>query len=73
MARLKPAGRLVVIAIIIAFILAAKLFWWDNRPQAAKASQAIGQVALPDAPEASLASNAVKLSLNESGAITIFM
>jgi outer membrane protein OmpA-like peptidoglycan-associated protein len=66
MARLKPAGRLVVIAIIIAFILAAKLFWWDNRPQAAKASQAIGQVALPDAPEASLASNAVKLQLPSS-------
>ena len=66
MARLKPAGRLVVIAIIIAFILAAKLFWWDNRPQAAKASHAIGQVALPDAPEASLASNAVKLQLPSS-------
>jgi outer membrane protein OmpA-like peptidoglycan-associated protein len=66
MARLKPAGRLVVIALIIAFILAAKLFWWDNRPQAAKASQAIGQVALPDAPEASLASNAVKLQLPSS-------
>jgi OmpA-OmpF porin, OOP family len=66
MARLKPAGRLVVIAIIIAFILAAKLFWWDNRPQAAKASQAIGQVALPDAPEASLTSNAVKLQLPSS-------
>ena len=66
MARLKPAGRLVVIAIIIAFILAAKLFWWDNRPQEAKASQAIGQVALPDAPEASLASNAVKLQLPSS-------
>ncbi len=66
MARLKPAGRLIVIAIIIAFILAAKLFWWDNRPQEAKASQAIGQVALPDAPEASLASNAVKLQLPSS-------
>jgi OmpA-OmpF porin, OOP family len=66
MARLKPAGRLVVIAIIIAFILAAKLFWWDNRPQAAKDSHVIGQVALPDAPEASLASNAVKLQLPSS-------
>ena len=66
MARLKPAGRLIVIAIIIAFILAAKLFWWDNRPQEAKASHAIGQVALPDAPEASLASNAVKLQLPSS-------
>lgn len=66
MARLKPAGRLVVIAIIIAFILAAKLFWWDNRPQEAKDSHVIGQVALPDAPEASLASNAVKLQLPSS-------
>ncbi len=66
MARLKPAGRLVVMALIIISILAAKLLWWDQRPQEAKASHAVGTVALPDAPEASLSTNAVKLDLPSS-------
>lgn len=63
MARLTPAGRLTVIMLIIIPILLVKIYWWDKRPQTAKTSQAIGQVALPDAPEASLTTNAVKLDL----------
>ncbi len=40
-----------------------KIYWWDKRPQQAKASHNIGRVALPDAPEASLGSSAVMLPL----------
>ncbi len=63
MARLRPAGRFAIILAIIGAILAGKIFWWDKRPQQAKVAQTIGQVALPDAPEASLSTNAVKLAL----------
>lgn len=61
--KVKTSGKIVMIILVLAGIFAAKTFWWDKRPQEAKESQEIGRVALPDAPEASLAGNAVKLPL----------
>jgi OmpA-OmpF porin, OOP family len=49
MARLTSTGRFAIILLIVGAILAAKVFWWDKRPQQAKVAQTIGQVALPDA------------------------
>ncbi len=51
------------IVLILGGIYAAKVLWWDKRPQEAKASTEIGKVSLPDAPEASLTGNASKLEL----------
>jgi outer membrane protein OmpA-like peptidoglycan-associated protein len=48
----------MMILLVLGAIFAGKILWWDKRPQEAKASQEIGRVALPDAPEASLAGSA---------------
>jgi len=52
-----------MIVLVLAGIFAAKVWWWDKRPREAKQSQEIGRVALPDAPEASLAGQAMMLPL----------
>jgi len=61
--KVKNSGKLVIIALILGGLFAAKVFWWDNRPQDAKESREIGKVMLPDAPEASLKGNATMLEL----------
>ncbi|WP_295127844.1 OmpA family protein [uncultured Chitinophaga sp.] len=61
--KVKPGGKILGIIIVLGAIYAAKVFWWDKRPQQAKAAAEIGQVKLPDAPEASLSKDAVMLSL----------
>jgi OmpA-OmpF porin, OOP family len=61
--KVKTSGKIVMILLVLGVIFAAKVYWWDKRPQDAKQSHDIGRVALPDAPEASLAGNAVKLPL----------
>ena len=61
--KVKTSGKLLMIIIVLSSIFAAKLSWWDKRPQNAKQSSEIGRVALPDAPEASFAGNAYKLAL----------
>jgi OOP family OmpA-OmpF porin len=61
--KVKTSGKIVMILLVLGAIFAAKVLWWDKRPQEAKQSQEIGRVALPDAPEASLVGNAVKLPL----------
>lgn len=61
--KLKSTGKILLIVLVIAVLFVGKIFWWDKRPQEAKASHDIGRVALPDAPEASLAGNAVLLPL----------
>jgi hypothetical protein len=63
--KLKPAGKLFIIAAVVA----AGIFsvrWYQNRPKEVSQSVALGKVALPDAPEASLSSNAVQLPLPSS-------
>src|SRR6478735_11858783 len=60
--KLKPAGKLFIIAAIVA----AGIFtvrWYQNRPKEVNQSVDLGKVSLPDAPEASLSNNAVLLSL----------
>ena len=61
--KIKTSGKIVLIVLTLALILFGKLYWYDKRPQEAKASHDIGRVALPDAPEASLAGNAIALPL----------
>ena len=63
--KLKPAGKFLVIAIIVtAGILSVK--WYQGRPKDAGKAVEVGKVALPDAPEASLNANAVLLPLPSS-------
>jgi OmpA-OmpF porin, OOP family len=61
--KLKSSGKILLIVFVLALIFVGKTQWLDKRPQEAKASQDIGRVALPDAPEASLSGNAVLLPL----------
>ncbi len=61
--KIKTSGKVILIVVVLAAIFAAKVYWWDKRPKIAKESQEIGRVALPDAPEASLAGNAIMLPL----------
>lgn len=60
--KLKPAGKLfIIVAVVAAGILAVR--WYQNRPKEVGQSIEVGKVALPDAPEASLQGNAMKLPL----------
>ncbi|MFN8252134.1 MAG: phosphate ABC transporter substrate-binding/OmpA family protein [Ferruginibacter sp.] len=60
--KLKPAGKLFIIgAVITAGILGVR--WYQNRPKEVNQSVELGKVTLPDAPEASLNSNALLLAL----------
>jgi len=61
--KIKTSGKFVIIVGLLAAIFAAKTYWWDLRPQTAKAATEIGRVALPDAPEASLHGNAPLLAI----------
>jgi OOP family OmpA-OmpF porin len=63
--KLKPAGKLfIVLAVVAGGILAVR--WYQDRPREVGQSIEVGQVALPDAPEASLHGNAVKIPLPEN-------
>lgn len=64
--KVKTSGKVVLLVVIGASLVCAKLFWWDKRPKEAKASTEIGHLALPDAPEASLKGNATVLPLPTS-------
>ena len=60
--KLKPAGKILVIALVVtAGIFAVK--WYQARPKDAGKAVEVGKVVLPDAPEASLNANAVLLTL----------
>src|ERR1700744_6211265 len=60
--KLKPAGKLLVIAAVVtAGIFSIK--WYQGRPKDAGKAVELGKVTLPDAPEASLNSHAVLLSM----------
>lgn len=61
--KIKTSGKVVLILLLLGGIFAAKLLWWDKRPQDAKASTEIGKLALPDAPEASLSGSSTLLAL----------
>jgi len=60
--KLKPAGKILVIAVVVtAGIFSVK--WYQARPKDANKAIEVGKVVLPDAPEASLNANAVLLTL----------
>ncbi len=60
--KIKPAGKLLIIAVIVAAgIYGVK--WYQARPKEAGKAVEVGKVVLPDVPEASLNANAVLLSL----------
>ncbi|HEY4111369.1 OmpA family protein [Puia sp.] len=60
--KLKPAGKLLVIALVVAGgILSVR--WYQGRPKDAGKAVEVGKVVLPDAPEASLNEKAVLLPL----------
>lgn len=60
--KVKPAGKLLIIAVVVAAgILAVK--WYQNRPKETGKAVEVGKVVLPDAPEASLKGDAVLLPL----------
>jgi outer membrane protein OmpA-like peptidoglycan-associated protein len=61
--KMKSSGKILLIGMALALIFFGRVFWWNRRPQEAKASQDIGRVALPDAPEASLSGKSVLLPL----------
>jgi len=61
--KVKPGGKILAIVLVLGGIYAAKVLWWDKRPQEARAAADIGKVSLPDAPEASLSKNAVMMPL----------
>jgi OOP family OmpA-OmpF porin len=48
--KVKTSGKVLMIVLFLGAIYAAKVFWWDKRPQEAKESHEIGRVVLPDAP-----------------------
>ena len=61
--KIKTSGKAAIGLIAVAIIFALKFLWWDKRPHEVEDSKTFGQVALPDAPEASLSGNAaVKLN-----------
>lgn len=63
--KLKPAGKLLIIAAVVtAGIVSVR--WYQNRPKEVNQSVDLGKVTLPDAPDASLSSNAVLLPLPSS-------
>jgi outer membrane protein OmpA-like peptidoglycan-associated protein len=63
--KLKPAGKLVIIAAVVtAGIFSVK--WYQGRPKEAGKAVEVGKVVLPDAPEASLNDHAVLLALPEA-------
>lgn len=60
--KLKPAGKLFIIAAVVAAgILGVR--WYQGRPKQVSESLEVGKVVLPDAPEASLSGNAMQLPL----------
>jgi outer membrane protein OmpA-like peptidoglycan-associated protein len=58
--KIKPAGKFFIIAAIV-FAVVFGVKWYQNLPKEVAGSVELGHVALPDAPDASLQGNAVKL------------
>ncbi|MBC7554963.1 MAG: hypothetical protein H7257_13415, partial [Taibaiella sp.] len=61
--KIKTSGKILIILLVIGGIFLGKVYWWDKRPQEAKASTDIGKIMLPDSPEASLSGNATMLAI----------
>ena len=64
--KIKTSGKVAIGLIAVAIIFSLKVFWWDNRPHEVVEAKTFGQVSIPDAPEASLSGEAIKLPLPNS-------
>ncbi|HXD77975.1 MAG TPA: OmpA family protein [Puia sp.] len=60
--KLKPAGKLLLIAIVVTVGIVS-IKWYQARPKEAEKAVEVGKVVLPDAPEASLNEHAVLMPL----------
>lgn len=60
--KLKPAGKLFIIAAVVAAGIVG-VRWYRGRPKQVGESLEVGKVVLPDAPDASLSGNAVQAPL----------
>lgn len=60
--KLKPAGKIFIIVAVVAIGIVT-VRWYQGRPKQVSESLELGKVVLPDAPEASLSNDAVKLAL----------
>ncbi|SDF79729.1 OmpA family protein [Chitinophaga filiformis] len=60
--KLKPAGKLFIIAAVVAAGIVG-VRWYQGRPKQVGESLEVGKVVLPDAPDASLSGNAVQAPL----------
>jgi len=68
--KLKPAGKILLIAVVVtAGVFGVK--WYQARPKEAGKAVELGKVVLPDAPEASLNANAVLLTLPSSSTTAV--
>jgi outer membrane protein OmpA-like peptidoglycan-associated protein len=63
--KLKPAGKILVIAVIVAAGIVS-IKWYQGRPKEAGKAIEVGKIVLPDAPDASLDVHAVLLPLPSS-------
>ena len=61
---LKPAGKIFIIAAVVTVGIVS-VRWYQSRPKQVGNSMELGKVMLPDAPEASLSTNAVHFPLPE--------
>jgi OOP family OmpA-OmpF porin len=63
--KIKTSGKLILFGLIAGGLFCGKLFWWDKRPQDVGVAQAISsvEVAIPDAPEASISKAISKMTL----------
>lgn len=59
---MKPAGKGLILLMILGALVSLKLFWYDKRPKEVGVSMTAteGEVAIPDAPEASLTGSDAK-------------
>lgn len=64
--KIKTSGKVAIGLIAVAILISLKVFWWDNRPHEVEEAKTFGEVTIPDAPEASLSGEAIKLPLPNS-------
>lgn len=69
--KIKKGGFILMALIVVLGAIAVKTLVIDRIPRTVKESHSVGKVALPDAPEASLGSNATKLGLPTSEVASI--
>ena len=60
--KVKTSGKLLMIALVLGGIFAAKVLWWDKRPRAQTQTITVDKMQLPDEPESSFTGEATKFA-----------